>query len=185
MDSKRWNSLESLLRDLSDRLDLIERRSERMELILTLREPNSGAAADAYDGLRKQIIAGVTDRLAHLTQLVQFDEAVRNAASTEVLTSLVRGWVDASGLAIVADPKHDQADLLFTEVENLGGPPQVIDPAYVDSQSNRVIRRGTIRFGSPEPSSESSHPVDAPADPMLTPKEGDLETATPDEGNMT
>lgn len=149
MTSKQWTSLESLIRELTDRLDKMERRSEKMELILMVREPGSTAAADAYDGLRKQIIAGVTDRLAHLTQLVQFDAAVRNQASPKILSSMVQGWLDASGLAIVTDSEHGQRDLLFEVVENLGGPPEVLEPSYVDAQSNRVIRRGKIRFGPP------------------------------------
>jgi hypothetical protein len=149
--TKQLRVVESLIRDLTERFDQIERRSDRMELILTLKDPGSTAAADAYDGLRKQVIAAATDRLAHLTQLVQFDAAIRNRASLEVLSSMAQGWLDSSGLATVTDPDHEQHDLIFEVVENLEGAPEVLEPAYVDTQSNRVIRRGRIRYGAPVP----------------------------------
>lgn len=149
MTKRQMANLENLMRESKERMDQLERHSEKMELILMVREPGSAAAAEAYDGLRKQIIAGVTDRLAHLTQLVQFDAALRNEASPEILSSMVNGWIDASGLLVVFDPPHEQRELLFEVVEDLKGEPEVLEPAYVDVQSSRVIRRGRIRFGAP------------------------------------
>jgi hypothetical protein len=69
---------------------------------------------------------------------------------------MVHGWIDASGLAIVVDPIHDQRDLLFEVVEDLEGQPEILEPAYVDSQSSRVIRRGKMRFAPPETGPEPS-----------------------------
>jgi hypothetical protein len=143
----RAKKIELQLADLLDRLDQIERHTDKMELILMVREPGSAAAADAYEGLRKQIVAAVTDRLAHLTQLVQFDSALRNGAGTEVLTAMVSGWMDAAGITVIEDAGHEQSDLLFDVVEDLGGRPEAIEPSYVDAQSSRVIRRGRMRLG--------------------------------------
>ena len=56
--------------------------------------------------------------------------------------------MESSGLTIVDDGSHEQRELLFDVVEDLGGAPEVLEPAYVDAQSSRVIRKGRIRLGS-------------------------------------
>jgi hypothetical protein len=134
---------------MSDRLEHLERLGERNDLILMLREPGSTAAADAYEGLRKQLVASVTDRLVHLKQLVQMDAALRDGATIEVVRGLVEGWVDEAGLERVWSVDHPQRSLLFDVVGADEGQTEVLEPAYIDSNSGRVIRQGRLGRLSP------------------------------------
>ena len=143
---KRWRQLQATLDKVGQHLDQLERRAEKMETILMVREPATSAAADAYEGLRKQVITAVTERLAHLTQLVQFDAALTHGADRDLLSRTVSVWLEQASLARVTDARPGQ-DLLFELVEDLGGPLEVLEPAYVDSVTGRVIRPGQARRG--------------------------------------
>jgi hypothetical protein len=144
---KRWRQLQATLDQVSQHLDQLERRAEKMETILMVREPATSAAADAYDGLRKQVVTAVTERLAHLAQLVQFDTALAHGADRDYLTRTASAWLEQASLARVCDARTDQ-DLLFELVEDLGGPLEVLEPAYVDLVTGRVIRPGQARRGA-------------------------------------
>ena len=143
--TKRWRELRAAMERIAGHLDQLDRRAEKMEVILMVREPASGAAAEAYEGLRKQVVASVTERMAHLAQLVQLDSALTAGADAESVGKLVRGFVEQASLERVTNPKHAERDLLFEVVEDLGGRLEVLEPAYVDAVTGRVIRRGSIR----------------------------------------
>jgi hypothetical protein len=143
--TKRWRELREAIDRIARQLDLLDRRAEKMEVILMVREPSSGAAAEAYEGLRKQVVTAVTERLAHLSQLVQLDAALSAGSSTESVAKLVRGWLEQASLAQVGDPNHPDRHMLFEMLEDLGGDVQVLEPAYVDTVTGRVIRRGSAR----------------------------------------
>ncbi|MGW3283131.1 hypothetical protein ACWDR3_00635 [Streptomyces sp. NPDC001002] len=137
------------LRTVADRLaeaiqlvhDL-DRRLDKLEVIALVREPSVVAAADAYDGLRKQVVASATARWTHLAQLAQLDAALAQGADLEVVGALVEGWITQAALDRVSDPGHPEADLLYELVENLGGPLAVLEPAYVDGVTGRLVRPG-------------------------------------------
>lgn len=145
--TKRWRELHAAMERIVGQLDQLDRRTEKMEVILMVREPSSGAAAEAYEGLRKQVVTSATERLAHLAQLVQLDSALTAGADAESFGKLVRGFVEQASLERVTDPEHPERDLLFEVVEDLGGRAEVLEPAYVDTVTRRVIRRGSIRRG--------------------------------------
>jgi hypothetical protein len=129
------------MRGLVEQLD---RKVERVELILTAKDPAAGAAAEAYDGLRKQIAGAVTARLAHMAQLAQLDAALNHGAGPETLRRMVDTWLEQAAVQRVTDPLHPQADVLFELVEDRGGRPVVLEPAYRDGIAGRVVRRGRI-----------------------------------------
>jgi hypothetical protein len=136
-------------------LDLLERRAEKMETILMVREPSSVAAAEAYDGLRKQVVNAVSTRQAHLVQLVQLDAALAAGADADSLRKLVDGWFEQSALVRVTDPDGPHRDALFDLVGDEGGPFEVLEPAYVDTTTGRPIRLGRARRRPPVPSTVS------------------------------
>lgn len=141
----RWVHLQETMDKACALLDQLERRTEKMETILMVREPSSSAAAEAYEGLRKQIVTAVTERLAHLSQLVQLDAALAAGADVEYLARLVNGWVEQTTLAKIADPDHPSQGMLFEMVEDRGGAMEILEPAYVDTSSGRVMRQGRAR----------------------------------------
>jgi hypothetical protein len=151
---RRWRELREVIDRISRQLDQLDRRAEKMEVILMVREPTAGAAAEAYDGLRKQVVAAVTERMAHLTQLVQLDAALTAGTDADAAGKLVRSFVEQASLERVADADHHDRDLLFELVEDLGGRPEVLEPAYVDAITGRVIRRGSIRRIGPSGQSD-------------------------------
>jgi hypothetical protein len=142
---KRWRALQEVVDRISGQLDQLDRRVEKMEVIIMVREPSTGVAAEAYDGLRKQVVAAVTERTAHLKQLAQIDAALTAGADADMIGKMVRGFADQANLGRVTDPGHPERDLLFELVEDLGGRPEVLEPAYVDVNNGRVIRRGSMR----------------------------------------
>ncbi|MGH3192525.1 MAG: hypothetical protein ACRDOL_35815 [Streptosporangiaceae bacterium] len=145
----RWRQLREVVDRISGQLDQLDRRTEKMEVILMVREPAAGVAAEAYDGLRKQVVAAMTERMAHLQQLVQLDAALTAGADADVIGKLVRGFADQASLGRVTDAEHPDRDMLFELVDDLGGRPEVLEPAYVDMITGRVIRRGSMRRAAP------------------------------------
>jgi hypothetical protein len=142
---RRWARLERTLDEIGGRLDLLERHHDHVKTILMVQNPGSQVAADAYDGLRKQVVSAMSERLAHLTQLVQIDAALAQRAAPDVLAKLVDGWVEQAHLVKVTDPGHPDTDLIFEVVEDGGGETVVVAPAYLDGTSGRVIRQGRVR----------------------------------------
>jgi hypothetical protein len=153
--SNRWTELGAVMGDIQRTLDQLERRAEKMETILMIREPSSTAAGEAYEGLRKQVVSAVSERLTHLAQLVQLDSALAHGADHRVLRDLVGSWLEQASLVRIRDPEHPQRDTVYELVEDAGGPFEVVDPAYVDAVTNRVIRLGRARRAPlPEPEPE-------------------------------
>src|SRR5690348_8145713 len=125
-----------------------------MDTVIMVREPSSSAAAEAYDGLRKQVVNAVSDRLNHLSQLVQLDVALTHAADGDQLAKLVDSWFEQAALLRIEDPTHPRRDAIFELVADQGGAYEVLEPAYVDALTSRVIRLGRARrapVAAPEP----------------------------------
>ncbi|HUA73419.1 MAG TPA: hypothetical protein VL988_01540 [Solirubrobacteraceae bacterium] len=137
------------LEDLNDRmalvkttLDKLEQSMERIELVTVIREPNTGMTADAYDGLRKQVIAAVNERMAHLQQLARFDASLQSGATPEELAGLVREWLEQSQLEMVED--IDLLDAFETVGPERFSGRRLLRAAYVDGLTGRVIRGGIV-----------------------------------------
>lgn len=141
--------LDDAITETRDLARQIERRLDKMETVLIIREPSSQVAADAYDGLRKQVVSALQERQAHVTQLVQFAAALENGADAQTLKSMVDGWLESSNVIVTTDTTTADADLLFQVIENLGGDIELVAPAYVDGSTSRVIRQGRIRRSAP------------------------------------
>jgi hypothetical protein len=130
--------MDERLQAIERTMDKVERSVDRIEIVTVVREPNTTVAADAYNGLRKQVIAAAGERQAHLAQLAAFDVGLRAAQSAEELASLVREWMTQASLARVDDPRTEGA----FEVVGEGDAVVVVHPAYVDAQTGRVVRSG-------------------------------------------
>lgn len=125
-------------RALEERLARIEERLERLQLLLMVREPQTGAAADAYEGLRRQVVASASERTAHLAQLARLDSEVSAGASPESVERLLRDLLAESGLEPVTQPNA-------TEFEIVGGSGSelvLVEAAYIERSTGRIVRRG-------------------------------------------
>jgi hypothetical protein len=143
--TRPWQRLLAELGETRKLIDGIDRRMEKVEVVLMVREPSSTVAADAYEGLRKQVVTAVTERWAHLAQLARFDAALAYGADGAALQKMVDEWLDQARLVRVTDPRDPNAALLFQLVEDQGGPLEVLQPAYRDAITGRVVQQGQAR----------------------------------------
>lgn len=149
MIRKPWQQVLAALREIHGLVGRIDQRLDKVELITMVREPASAVAADAYEGLRKQVVTSATERWAHLAQLAQLDLALARGADREVLGTMIDGWLAHSALVRVAEVGPADVELFFELVEDLGGPLEVLEPAYQDRITQRVVRQGRARRGAP------------------------------------
>lgn len=148
----------------------MEHQAELIKTVLIVKEPNTVQSAQSYDGLRKQVVAAAAERRSHLQQLVSMAVAVSRAKSVDDLVPQVREWMDQAGVVTLAsvpptaDPSH-----LFEDIGDAGldGPIAVIEPAYIDQQTNTVLRLGRAR------KAERAAPPAASAPRRPTSPEGD------------
>ncbi|MBW6436449.1 hypothetical protein KZ829_22160 [Actinoplanes hulinensis] len=128
-------------------IDQIDRRVERIETVTLVREPGTAAAAEAYEGLRKQVVAAVQNRTSHLAQLAQIDAAVAHGAAAEDLAELLGRCFEQAGLEKVDDADDPEHTRYFKFVgDRDSGRPEVIEAAYVDRATGRAVRLGVAKY---------------------------------------
>jgi hypothetical protein len=145
--SRRSRELAERLARIEQTVDAISRSMDKIEVATIVRDPSSALSAEAYDGLRKQVVAGANERLAHLVQIARFAEAARDAPA---LASLVREWSDQAGLLRLDDFDERYFDVLGGE----GSAIRCLRPAYVDRSTGRPIVMGQaerVPAGRPGP----------------------------------
>jgi hypothetical protein len=152
---RQWRELEERLARIEKSVDAISRSMDKIEVATIVREPSSALSAEAYDGLRKQVVAGANERLAHLVQIAQFSEAARG---TPELAKLVREWSEQVGLLRLVEFDERYFDVL-------GGKGEVIRclrPAYIDKVTGRPIIMGQAELvpGDRQPSMARHQPDD-------------------------
>jgi hypothetical protein len=145
--TRRWDDLLERVDDIREKIAHLggrtDGRADILEAIMTVRDPSAVSAGEAYDGLRRQVVNSVSQRTAHLSQLVQFERAVTGGATPAELTNMIESWFEQAGLERVS--VMDPGGQLFELVEDLGGAVEILEPAYVDMNSGRVVRRGRAR----------------------------------------
>lgn len=138
-------STNEFLIELQERIKGLEHKAELIQTVLIVKEPTSIPAANAYDGLRKQIVAAAAERRSHLAQLVAMAVTVSRATSIDDIRPQVSEWMEQAGVVAVGQlPPGIPAGDLFEDVSGvgLGGEIEILEPAYVDAQTNAIIRLG-------------------------------------------
>ena len=151
-------------RETEQLLTTMERQIDRIHTALIVRDPGTTLSADAYEGLRKQVIASASSRLQHVAQLAEFDVALRRGASAEDLAALIDQWLGQAGIERVEDPSVQGA----WETDAIGHAAEVEIPAYVDGVTGRLVRQGRLRLTreTPQPIREDTQqPESAEAGP--------------------
>jgi hypothetical protein len=165
--SRRTRILESI----DERLRELEHKADVMEKVLLVKEPGTPIAAEAYEGLRKQVVAAATARRTHLVQLATMAVAVRRATSVDDLEPLLREWMRQADVQEVFDlPPGIRVQDLFEDAN--GGHLaehdviECVEPAYVDAKTRSVLRLGRARPAGAEPSApetlEAAETLEAP-----------------------
>ena len=117
---------------------------ETLKTALIVMDPKVSTSADAYDGLRKQVVMSASSRQAHLVQLAQFSRALRRGADSTHLTSLVDEWMQQAGLVAVTDANPDLYEILDEDPGT--GHLVVMTPAYVDPKTGALIAQGQAHW---------------------------------------
>lgn len=150
MRAKLIEAMGNRLKTVEHLLDKIDRSVERIEIVTVVREPNTSLSADAYNGLRKQIIAAVGERNAHIHQLAQFDSALRAGSTPDELSALVGQWLSQASVETLEDLDVEGAFDLVGPADATGR--RVIRPAYVDTLTRRIVQPGVAeRVVEPPP----------------------------------
>jgi len=98
-------------------------------------------SADAYEGLRKQVVAAVSARFAHLGQLAELDAALERGASVDDLKALSRQWLEQAGIQVIRSAEDPR---LFDNAAGGEADATIQQPAYVDEATGRLIKAGRL-----------------------------------------
>jgi len=140
-----------LLVDLQERLQGLEHQAELMKTVLIVKEPSTIQASQAFDGLRKKVIAGAAERRSHLTQIVAMAVAVSRATSVSDLVPQVQEWMDQAGIMPIRHvPVGSDASHVFEDIggKGLDGALEIVEPAYFDTQTGTILRLGRAKLAA-------------------------------------
>lgn len=169
-------------KEIDEKLVAFEHQLDLIYTALIIRDPGTAKSAEAFEGLRKQVIAGATSRHAHVAQLAEFDVALHRGARTSDLLSLTGQWLDQAGVSRIEDPTHREA---FEGTVPPGVEAEVEIPAYVNTLTGQLVRQGRLRErailardeAKPGAVSGSSIPID---DTLDTPSADDTNSPKAD-----
>jgi len=141
---KRGKKPDLVSQTVLDELAELRMSLGKIETALVVRDPGNTRSVEAYDGLRKQVASASGDRRRLLVVLTEISEAIRRGESQELLFARIQDWANQTGLSVLHEFSEDHFEL----VDGDSGELRVIEPAYVDVESSRTIRRG-VAAGSP------------------------------------
>jgi len=143
------------------RLVNIEILLQRLEAAVVVRDPGNAHSADAYDGLRKQIIQSGKNHRIHLAHLISLSDSLQRGADLDLITDRVNDFLGELGVMRISNT--DYVDL-FEVVEGEGSALECIEPAVVEKLDNQTlvpIKLGKARrVPGPDPIEESPHVFD-------------------------
>lgn len=149
------------------RLDRIEELLVRLDAALVVREPGSARAAEAYDGLRKQVNQASKNRRAHVAHLLALSDSIRRGADRELVSKRVEEFLLELGVSRSDSTENpDWFEIEAGEGRGL----EVTEPAVIettDDGTRSVVRLGKARrvqthASAEQTSSETSVDASAP-----------------------
>lgn len=146
---RRSKAIEARLAAIERSLSELVHETDLVKTVLMVQDPESGLAAGAFEGLRRQVVRAATARRDHLGQVATMDARLSELTDIEGLRLLVQDWVVQAGLVVVRTPPSSQ-DALHEQFELVGEGgfvEQVLQCAYLDPDTGSVIRKGRIRIG--------------------------------------
>jgi hypothetical protein len=134
----------------ADRLDELRDLVVRIDTALIVRDPGTVRSAEAYDGLRKQVVASAGERRRMSVFLTELAEALRKDEPMDSLSARAQEWLLQASIAVVDDPMICEVFDIVGEGDDTT-PAVVIAPAYVDTITNTIVRRGIAEYVSSLP----------------------------------
>ena len=135
------------------RLITIEGLLQRLDAAVVVRDPGSTHAAEAYEGLRKQIMQSGKSHRIHTAHLLSLADSLERGADMELIRDRVSDFMEELGLKRIYDTGDSE---LFEIIEGEGSGLECIEPAIVEQLADgrrSVVRQGNARRvpGPPEP----------------------------------
>jgi len=135
------------------RLINIEGLLQRLDAAVVVRDPGSTHAAEAYEGLRKQITHSGKSHRIHTAHLLSLADSLERGADMELIRDRVSDFMAELGLKRIYDTGDSE---LFEIIEGEGSGLECIEPAIVEQLADGrrfVVRQGNARRvpGPPEP----------------------------------
>ena len=153
-------------------LHQIEFLLQRLDAAVVVRDPGNARSAEAYEGLRKQIIRSSTNHRVHIAHLLSLSDSLGRGADIELIRDRVNDFLAELGVNYFTDYSYPE---LFEVVETVQGEHdgfEVLEAAVAEQleAGNPIpIRLGKVReIQGPEPvitaDSEISTPHHEPAE---------------------
>jgi hypothetical protein len=128
-----------------------DHRLDLLELYLTVRDPGTAKAAEAYDGLRKLLINANKGTQVHLAHLAELHRVASAADSLDPVRAKLGEYMSQVGLHAVDAGSHRD----FFEVTGGSGTSLIVDsPAYVGLDGDggvSLVMRGVAHYEDPSP----------------------------------
>lgn len=129
----------------ADRLDQLQDLLLRIDAALVVRDPGNARSAEAYEGLRRQVVAAASDRRKHVVQLSELAGLLHRGTTVEAINSLTEEWLLQANILTITDPT-DRAAFEFVGEGGQGQLAVLVTPAFLDLTTNTLIRRGIAEF---------------------------------------
>lgn len=132
--------IEVIQHQLADVVQLLQ----RLDAAVVVRDPGNARSAEAFEGLRKTILAAGKARRAHIAHLLSLSDSIGRGASLETISERISDFLDEIGLRHVTDVTHPE---WFDTTEGEGDSLECLTPAVVDESEigTTLIRAGTAR----------------------------------------
>jgi hypothetical protein len=130
-------------------LHQIEYLLHRLDAAVVVRDPGNAHSAEAYDGLRKQIIRSGTNHRAHLAHLLALSDSLDRGAGIELIRDRVKDFLAELGVKPITDYLYPD---LFDIIETIQGEQdgvEVLEPAVAEQMDDgnfNPIRKGKVRL---------------------------------------
>lgn len=111
------------------RLEDIEHLLHRLDTAIVVRDPGSSRSADAFDGLRRQIIQASKNKRSHTAHLVGLAQSIERGGSLELVKDRVDDFLKELGVEFLSDTSFPDA---FEVVEGEGEGLECIEPAVIE-----------------------------------------------------
>jgi hypothetical protein len=138
------------------RLESIEILLQRLEAAVVVRDLGNAHSADAYDGLRKQIIQSGKNHRMHVAHLLSLADSMERGADLQLIRDRVNDFLNELGVERFSDISLVE---LFEVTEGEGSALECIEPAIIEKLDNggiSPIRLGKARrVAGPEPTNET------------------------------